>query len=46
MFKKIFYAIVALGLCVSFSQAKQYSAAEIYEKMCSKCHGMKAEGKA
>jgi len=44
MYKKIFYGILAVGICVSFSQAKQYSVAEIYEQMCSKCHGMNAEG--
>ena len=43
-YKKFFYAILALGLCVSFSQAKQYSVTEIYGQMCSKCHGMNAEG--
>jgi len=44
MYKKFFYGILAVGICVSFSQAKQYSVAEIYEQMCSKCHGMNAEG--
>ncbi len=42
--KKIFFGILALGLCASFSQAKQYSAAEIYNQMCSNCHGTHAEG--
>lgn len=44
MYKKLFYGIVALSICVSFSQAKQYSVAEIYDHMCSKCHGVNAEG--
>jgi len=44
MMKKIFYGLLMLGLSVSFSQAKQYSVAEIYDQMCSHCHGMKAEG--
>ena len=44
MFKKLFYGILTLGLCISFSQAKEYSVAEIYDQMCSNCHGMKAEG--
>lgn len=44
IYKKLFYGVLALGLCVSFSQAKQYSVAEVYDQMCSKCHGLKAEG--
>ena len=44
MYKKIFYGILALGMCVSLSQAKQYSVAEIYDQMCSNCHGVNAEG--
>lgn len=43
-YKKIFYGVLAVGLCVSFSQAKQYSVPEIYTQMCSKCHGINAEG--
>ncbi len=43
-YKKLFYGVLALGFCMSFSQAKQYSTAEIYDQICSKCHGMKAEG--
>ncbi|MDD3324001.1 MAG: c-type cytochrome [Sulfurospirillaceae bacterium] len=44
MFKKIVYACLALGILTSFAQARQYSVAEIYDQMCSKCHGAKGEG--
>ncbi len=44
IYKKVFYGIFILGFCVSFSHAKQYSVSDIYYQMCSKCHGMNAEG--
>ncbi len=44
IYKKLFYGVFVLCLCLSFSQAKEYSVAEIYDQMCSKCHGIKAEG--
>lgn len=44
MYKKLFYGFLALGICVSFSQAKEYSVAEVYDQMCSNCHGVNAEG--
>ena len=44
IYKKVFYGILILGFCVSFSQAKEYSVSDIYYQMCSKCHGMNAEG--
>jgi cytochrome c553 len=44
MCKKFIYTILALCATLSFAQAKQYSVSQIYENMCSKCHGINAEG--
>ncbi|WP_024954510.1 c-type cytochrome [Sulfurospirillum arcachonense] len=44
MIRKLVYLIISLSAIISLAQAKQYSVAEIYDKMCSKCHGLKAEG--
>lgn len=44
MIKKLFYSIMFLAATVSFVHANQYSVAEIYNQMCSNCHGLKAEG--
>lgn len=41
----IFLGFLSAVFCVSANAAQmEYSNAEIYEKMCSKCHGMNAEG--
>lgn len=44
MSKKFFYAVLALCATMSFSEAKEYSVAQIYTDMCSKCHGEFAQG--
>jgi cytochrome c553 len=44
MSKKFFYAILALFVSTSFSWAKEYSVAQVYTNMCSKCHGDHAQG--
>lgn len=44
MIKKLVYVVMFLGVMISFAEAKQYSVAEIYDQMCSKCHGKNAEG--
>lgn len=44
MYKRFLYTILALCATLSLAQAKQYSVSEIYENMCSKCHGNGAEG--
>lgn len=46
MYKKTIYGVIALCFCFSLTQAKQYSVAEVYDQMCSKCHGINAEGNA
>ncbi len=44
MFKKFIYTILALCATLNFAQAKQYSVSQIYDNMCSKCHGQSAQG--
>lgn len=42
--KRLLLIGLTLGFGVSFAMAKTYSMAEIYNNMCSKCHGKTAEG--
>lgn len=44
MSKRFFYTILALCAMISFAEAKEYSVAQIYTNMCSKCHGEFAQG--
>ena len=44
MKNRILKTILLIGLVSSSLCAKEYSQAGIYDKMCQKCHGKKAEG--
>lgn len=44
MKKRFIYTIVAFLAVASLANAKEYSVAQIYDQMCSKCHGQNGEG--
>ncbi|DAB32171.1 MAG TPA: hypothetical protein CFH79_05305 [Sulfurospirillum sp. UBA11407] len=44
MSKRFIYTVLAFCVTFSLAEAKEYSVSQIYDQMCSHCHGKNAEG--